>query len=70
MEQQSNLHDCLQNVARNTAEIENMALTVNDHERRIRDIEGKGGKRWEALVTQIISLIAAAVAGMLIGKLV
>lgn len=46
------------------------ALTVQaDHEERLRAVEGKSGKRWEALTTQIISLAAAGFLGWLLGQI-
>ena len=48
----------------------NTALVdIDDHEERLRSLEGKGGKRWEALVAQILSLLVAAGVGLLIGSL-
>jgi hypothetical protein len=32
-------------------------------------LEGRSGKRWEALVAQILSLLVAAGVGLLIGSL-
>jgi len=46
------------------------ALTdISDHEKRLRSLEGKGGKRWDALITQVIGLIAAGAVGWLLGQL-
>ena len=42
---------------------------ISDHEKRLRCLEGKGGKRWDALVGQIIGLIAAGAVGWLLGQL-
>ncbi len=41
---------------------------LEDHEERIRDIEGRPGKRWDGLTTQIISLLVAALIGGLLGR--
>lgn len=41
---------------------------VEDHEARLRSLEGKSGRKWEGMVTQLITLIVAAVFGLLIGK--
>ena len=47
-----------------------MALTqLEDHETRLRVLEGKSGKRWDTLVAQIISLLVAGGLGVLLGKL-
>ena len=46
-----------------------IALTnINDHECRLRSLEGKGGKRWDSIVTQVIMLIISAVFGIIVGK--
>lgn len=42
---------------------------IDDHEVRLRALECKPGKRWEDAVTQIITLLVAAGAGLLLGKL-
>ena len=42
---------------------------IADHETRLRMLEGKGGKRWDALVGQIIGLAAAGVVGWLLGQI-
>ncbi len=48
----------------------NTALVdIDDHEERLRSLEGKGGKRWEALVGQVIMLVAAAAVGWLLGQI-
>ena len=39
----------------------------DDHEKRLRVIEGKGGKTWDTVVGQVVSLIVAALMGWLIG---
>ena len=47
------------------------ALTQGaDHEARLRSLEGKNGKRWDGLVSQIISVVVAAVIGGFIGHFI
>lgn len=41
-----------------------------DHEARLRNLEGKSGKRWDGLVSQIISVVVAAVIGGIIGHFI
>lgn len=41
---------------------------IDDHEARLRNIEGKGGRRWETLVGQIIGLAAAGFIGWFLGR--
>lgn len=38
---------------------------LNDHEARLRHLEGKAGRRWEGLLTDVIKLTLAAVLGFL-----
>ena len=46
------------------------ALEVQaDHEKRLRCMEAKGAKRWEALTTQIITLAAAGFIGWALGQI-
>lgn len=40
---------------------------LDDHEARLRSLESKAGKRWEAIVTDIVKLLAAAAVGYFIG---
>lgn len=42
---------------------------IEDHEGRIRGIESRPGKRWDSLITQVISVLTAAVLGGLVGHL-
>jgi hypothetical protein len=45
------------------------ALTgICDHEARLRKLEDKPAKRWEALVGQVIGLIGAGVVGYFLAK--
>lgn len=45
------------------------ALTdINDHEKRLRCLEGKPAKRWDTIVTLIIELLVAGFVGYLIAK--
>lgn len=34
----------------------------------VKSITGKSGKRWEALVTQLITILVAAIAGFILAK--
>lgn len=43
---------------------------LRDHETRIRGIEARPGKHWDGVTTQVISLVVAAIAGVLIGRIV
>ncbi len=38
---------------------------LNDHEARLRHLEGRAGRRWEGLLTDALKLALAAVMGFL-----
>ena len=42
---------------------------LEDHERRLRVLEGHGGRRWETLIAELIRLCAAAAAGYFLAGL-
>ena len=63
------LTDIKTGVARIETMLEAQAVTVKDHETRIRELEGKNGKKWDAIVTAIISAVLVGIAGYIIGKL-
>lgn len=57
-------------LARIETKLDASLADVKDHECRLRKIEGKSGNRWEALVGQIVGLIAAGAIGMLLGQFI
>jgi len=61
------IRDVQEAIVRLTILLEKHHNEIEDHEERIRSIETKPAKRWESLIVQIISLLAAAAAGGLIG---
>jgi|GEM_PF-1804211 len=61
--------EMLQTLTRIDTKLDVALAQLEDHETRLRALEGKSGKRWEALVAQIISLLAAGGLGVLLGKL-
>lgn len=67
------INESLTDIKTGVARIETMlnaqADTVTDHETRIRELEGKSGKRMESIVTAIISAVIVGIVGFLIGKL-
>jgi tetrahydromethanopterin S-methyltransferase subunit C len=42
---------------------------VKEIKKDVKELSGKSGKRWEALVSQIITLVVAAVVGFLLARL-
>lgn len=41
---------------------------IGDHECRLRALESRGGKRWDALVEKLLMAAAGAFAGWLLGQ--
>jgi len=63
------MQEVLQTLARIDTKLDTALAQISDHEERLRALEGRSGKRWEALVAQILSLLVAAGVGLLIGSL-
>ena len=42
---------------------------LDDHEARIRELEGKSGKKWDAVSLAIITGVLVGIAGYVIGKM-
>lgn len=57
-------------IARIETKLDAALSDMRDHEKRLRSLEGKGGKRWESLVGQVITLVVAAACGVLLGKII
>lgn len=56
-------------VARIETKIDAQGDTLSDHEARIRELEGKSGKKWDTVIGAIISAVIVGVIGYAIGKL-
>ena len=63
------LTDIKTGVARIETKIDAQAKTINDHETRLRDLEGKSGKRWDAVTISVITAVLVGIVGFAIGKL-
>ena len=60
---QSQISELVVSVKVLAANVENIAKEINEQGVRLREIEGKPGKRWETLIGCIItSLVTAAIA--------
>ena len=59
----------MQELARINTKLDIALERIEDHETRLRCVEGKGGKRWDAVVVQIINVAVAAGLGLMLGKL-
>ncbi len=49
--------------------MDNFKPQLDDHEVRIRELEGKSGKKYDALSLAIISALLVGVVGYVIGKI-
>jgi septal ring factor EnvC (AmiA/AmiB activator) len=66
---EARMRDVEDTLARIETKLDASLKNIDDHEARLRALEGKGGKRWETLVGQIIGLAAAGFIGWLLGTL-
>lgn len=66
MDVEKEIGKMLQQLSRIEAMLANALSDLEDHEARLRCLEQKGGKRWESLVGQIITLLVAGFAGWLL----
>lgn len=64
------VQDILQELAAISTNMKTVLSRIEDHENRLRLIEGKGGKRWELVIGQVVNFIVAAGMGLLLGKLI
>lgn len=62
---ENDMHEVLERLAR----IETKLDALDDHEKRLRDLEGKSGKKWDSVTISVITSIAVGVVGFIIGKL-
>lgn len=49
--------------------MDNYKPQLDDHEARIRELEGKSGKKWDAATISIITAILVGIVGFALGKL-
>lgn len=57
------IQEILERLAKITTKLDMALKAQEDHETRLRTLEGKDGGRWNTVVQQIIVLIAAGVVG-------
>ncbi|MDD3920917.1 MAG: hypothetical protein PHO41_07095 [Eubacteriales bacterium] len=58
----------LQTLTEIDTKLDNALTKLNDHEARLRELEGKNGRRWETLLTQVTLMLVAAVIGAFTGS--
>lgn len=65
MPEHSDMHEVLERLTR----IETKLDALDDHEQRLRELEGKSGKRWDSITLAAITAIFVGIVGFAIGKL-
>lgn len=68
--EETKLREVLQALMRIDAKLDTALGQLSDHEGRLCALENIGGKRWDALLTQVLSLLAAAGIGLFLGGLI
>lgn len=56
-------------VARIETKLDSHTTAITDHESRLRELEGKSGKKWDSVTISVITSIVVGVVGFIIGKL-
>ena len=69
VEIQKQLNEVLKGNTRIEAKIDVHNQQLVDHEARLRELEGKSGKRWESISLAAITALFVGVIGFAIGKL-
>lgn len=65
MPEHNDMHEILERLTR----IETKLDALDDHENRIRELEGKSGKKWDSVSLAIITAALVGIVGFAIGKL-
>ena len=63
------ISDILEALARIEANLETIAENGADHEQRLRLLEQRGAKRWDAISLSVLTAAAVGVAGYILGKI-
>lgn len=66
---QDNLDDLVGTVKVLADREERVESDVKDIKSDVKSLTGKSGKRWDTLVTQIITIVVAAIAGFILAKI-
>jgi hypothetical protein len=65
----ASMHDLAVTLARIEERVRHMTEKVDKFDERLTLLEGIGKKRWETVISQIITLVVAAIIGGLISKM-
>lgn len=61
--------DILEALARIESDLKTIAKNGADHEQRLRTLEQRGAKRWDAVTLSALTAAAVGIVGFLLGKL-
>ncbi len=64
----SRLNDVERDNAVQNAKYDTILEKLDGLTKKVEALEAKPGKRWESIVGQVITLVAAAIVGMLLGR--
>lgn len=67
MNYEKEMQDMLKKLTEIDTKLDTALHELSDHETRLRLLEGASGKRWDSVVTALISAAIGAVAGLIIG---
>lgn len=67
--EEARIQEVLETLARIDTKLDTALSKLEDHEVRLRALEGHGGRRYEALLGQVLYLLLAAGAGLFFGRL-
>lgn len=68
-EEQVTMQEILTKLTRIETMLESVKPQLDDHEARIRELEGKSGKRWDSISLVALTTLIAGIIGVVIGKL-
>lgn len=63
------MQEILTKLTRIETMLESVKPQLDDHEARIRELEGKSGKRWDSISLVALTTLIAGIIGVVIGKL-
>lgn len=68
--QENDMNEVITRLTRIETKIDTYKPQLDDHEARIRELEGKAGKKWESVITAIIAAIVGGIVGYFINKII
>lgn len=69
MDVEKEIRQVLQKLSSIETKLDTALADLADHETRLRSLESRGGKRWDALVEKIIMAFAGGLVGWLLGQI-